>query len=310
VNHSINRPYFPSPKIMSYIGRFAPSPSGPLHFGSLVAALASYLDAKANRGQWLVRMEDIDPPRIMPGAADSILRTLENYGLHWDQQVLYQSTRQQAYEAALDHLKQHNLIYTCDCSRQQIKSHGNVYAGICRTKNNQTQSPSAQRIKVPNVTIGFDDQIMGKQTQKLHSTVGDFILRRKDNLFAYQLAVVVDDAEQDITHIVRGHDLLDSTARQIFLQQSLGLDTPDYAHFPVITNNSQQKLSKQNLAPEIHSVDAIGNLSRGLAALGIMPSQDIVQESPENLLSWAVDRWDINKIESSPSIPESNLPHY
>lgn len=295
---------------MSYIGRFAPSPTGHLHFGSLVAAVASFLDAKANQGLWLMRIEDLDPPRAMAGATDSILRTLDFYQLHWDQDVLYQSNRLDAYEDALNQLRAKGAIYTCDCTRQQIKNHGGIYAGTCRNKTEPATAPVAQRIKVADTCIRFQDQIMGQLEQALSTEVGDFILKRKDGLFAYQLAVVVDDAYQNITHIVRGYDIIDSTARQIYLQQQLGVTTPFYAHIPTINNNTQQKLSKQNLSPEIRIEDAPQNLCRSFSALGMHPPTELSLESLENILNWGIKNWDIKRVCSEPSILESSLPHF
>lgn len=225
-----------------YRGRFAPSPTGPLHFGSLVTALGSYLDAKAHGGEWLVRMEDIDTPRVVPGAADDILRTLERFGLEWDGPVLYQSSRIAAYEAALDDLRNRSLVFPCGCSRKEV---GERYPGTCRTGlRGRIETPS-WRFRVNDETVGFVDRRLGPQTQNVAEYVGDFVLRRADGLFAYQLAVVVDDAFQGITDVVRGEDLLDSTARQILLQHVLGLPEPRYLHLPVVLNSSGQKLSKQ-----------------------------------------------------------------
>jgi glutamyl-Q tRNA(Asp) synthetase len=221
-----------------YRGRFAPSPTGPLHFGSLVAALGSYLDAKAHGGEWLVRIEDIDTPRTVPGAADDILRTLERFGLEWDGPVLYQSSRLEAYQAALERLS----VFPCGCSRKDV---GDRYPGTCRNGIQGRVDMPSWRFRVPDQIVSFEDRRMGPQHQNVHDYVGDFVLKRADGLFAYQLAVVVDDAYQGITDVVRGEDLLDSTARQILLQRALGLPQPRYMHLPVVLNEAGQKLSKQ-----------------------------------------------------------------
>jgi glutamyl-Q tRNA(Asp) synthetase len=225
-----------------YRGRFAPSPTGPLHFGSLVTALGSYLDAKAHGGEWLVRMEDIDTPRVVPGAAGDILRTLEHFGLEWDGPVLYQSSRIDAYEAALAGLRDRGLVFPCTCSR---KDAGDRYPGTCRSGPRGQRCAISWRLRVDGETVHFNDRRLGAQSQNVEDYAGDFVLKRADGLFAYQLAVVVDDAAQGITDVVRGEDLLDSTARQILLQRALDLPQPRYLHLPVVLNALGQKLSKQ-----------------------------------------------------------------
>ena len=238
----------------SYIGRFAPSPSGPLHKGSLVAALASYLDAKAHGGQWLVRIEDVDEARTVPGAADAILQCLQAFGMQWDGEVAWQSRRKDLYEAAFAHLGAH--AYACGCTRREIADSrigiasdgAAVYPGTCRLGLAPGKSARAWRLRVPehaSATVVFEDRWMGTVTQNLAAEAGDFVLRRADGFWAYQLAVVVDDADQGVTHVVRGADLLDSTPRQIYLQRLLGAPTPRYLHVPVVTNAEGEKLSKQ-----------------------------------------------------------------
>jgi glutamyl-Q tRNA(Asp) synthetase len=221
-------------------GRFAPSPTGPLHFGSLVAALGSYDDAKAHDGEWLVRMEDIDTPRVVPGAADGILRTLETFGLQWDGPVLYQSSRTDAYEAALDGLRKRGLAFPCSCSRKDL---GDRYPGTCRS--GARGGRISWRLRVSGELTEFNDRRLGPQRQNVEEYCGDFVLKRADGLFTYQFAVVVDDAFQGITDVVRGEDLLDSTARQIVLQRALGYPQPRYLHLPIVLNEAGQKLSKQ-----------------------------------------------------------------
>ena len=232
-----------------YIGRFAPSPTGLLHIGSLIGALASYLDAKANQGLWLVRMEDLDPPREMSGAASAILQSLEDHGLAWDGEVLWQSQRHDAYRQVIDDLLLANKAFYCTCSRSDLQENKGIYQGRCR---GCITPPSAQdfavRLQVGNKPIAFNDAIQGHFSQQLERDVGDVVLQRKDGFFAYQLAVVVDDAYQGINHVVRGADLLDSTPRQIHLQRILAYVTPQYTHFPVITNKHGTKLSKQTFA--------------------------------------------------------------
>lgn len=282
-----------------YIGRFAPSPTGPLHFGSLVSALASYLDAHHNGGKWLVRMEDLDPPREQVGAADAILRCLEGYGLEWDDSVVYQSQRWDIYEDYLDRLRQQDLLYTCDCTRQDLQAMGGIYNGRCRNRYVNTNAPHAQRLKLYDLPTNFHDEdelrftdvIQGEQIQNLRTQAGDQILKRKDGLYAYQLAVVVDDIEQGITHIIRGSDLLDVTARQIFLFQLLNAPVPAFGHVTLASQPNGQKLSKQNLAPALELKDAGTNLWQALVFLGQNPPQELYDAKPKDLLDWGKAHW-------------------
>lgn len=229
---------------MRRIGRFAPSPTGDLHFGSLVAAVASYLQAKSAGGQWLVRVEDIDPPREVPGSAAGILEDLKRFGMCSDQPVLYQSQRSGAYELAIADLLDRGLAYCCGCSRSELPSSG-VYPGTCRDGIPSGKSPRSVRLRVSGAVVGFTDLVQGRIEENLQEEVGDFVIRRADGLAAYQLAVVVDDAFQGVTEVVRGADLLNSTPRQIHLQTCLGLTTPDYAHHPLAVDNDLKKLSKR-----------------------------------------------------------------
>jgi glutamyl-Q tRNA(Asp) synthetase len=287
-----------------YIGRFAPSPTGPLHFGSLVSALASYLDAHHNHGKWLVRMEDLDPPREQAGAADAILRCLDDYGLEWDDAVLYQSQRWDIYEDYLSRLRQQDLLYACDCTRQDLQTMGGIYNGRCRSRRVDNNLPHAQRLKLYdlpakfpcNDELRFSDLIQGEQIQNLRSQAGDQILKRKDGLYAYQLAVVVDDIEQGITHIIRGSDLLDVTARQIFLFQLLNAPVPTFGHVTLASQPNGQKLSKQNLAPALELKDASFNLWHALVFLQQNPPQELCGASPKELLNWGKINWDRNVI--------------
>jgi glutamyl-Q tRNA(Asp) synthetase len=258
------------------IGRFAPSPTGPLHMGSLVAALASWLDARAAGGRWLLRMEDLDGARCEPGAAQSILRTLGRLGLTWDGDVAWQSER--SYEVALDKLKSH--AYWCGCSRREIADSslglatdgGQIYPGTCRAGLPPGKTRRALRVRADTDEVRFEDRVQGPQSQVLAREVGDFVVYRADGVVSYQLAVVVDDAEQGITDVVRGADLLDSTARQIHLQRLLGLPTPRYLHVPAVVNAAGEKLSKQTNAPPI--AGSPDELRAALAFLG-QPASDL-----------------------------------
>ena len=285
-----------------YIGRFAPSPTGPLHFGSLVAAVGSYLQAKAHQGQWLVRMEDLDPPREVPGAAKAILHTLERFGLHWDGSVLYQSRRNEAYREALEKLRATGLLYACGCSRKQISQisergpFGPVYPGLCRSANRREQSRAALRIRVDDQLIEFCDAIHGNYGQRLESEVGDFVVRRADGLFAYQLAVVVDDAEQGVTEVVRGADLLASAPRQIYLQRLLGYSHPAYVHLPLALNAVGQKLSKQNGAQAVGDERPHLTLLRVLDFLNQSPPPELYEAKLDEIWQWAITHWDLHPI--------------
>ena len=289
---------------ITYRGRFAPSPSGPLHKGSLVAAIASYLEAKKHNGQWLLRMEDVDELRNVKGAADSILRSLEAFGFEWDEEVLYQTHRKDAYEDALQTLKNKNLVYPCTCSRKSLKALaskgkiktgplGLIYPGTCIENNFANFQPEdyAIRIKVADQNINFNDALLGPNTQNLKTDLGDFIIRRRDGLFAYQLAVVVDDAFQNITHVVRGADLLDSTARQIYLQSCFNFYTPEYMHLPLITHKNGDKLSKQTGANGIGHKADITLIVECLRFLGQQPPQELTRESLSNVWQWAENNW-------------------
>lgn len=285
-------------------GRFAPSPTGPLHFGSLVAALASWLDARAAGGEWLVRIEDVDSPRTVPGAADAILRTLAAFALHWDGDVAWQSRRTASYRAALERLREAGLLYRCCCSRREIADsglrgiEGLVYPGTCRSLRLAPHAEGAERFRVAPGVVAFDDRVQGRIEQDVASQVGDFVLQRRDGLFAYQLAVVVDDEEQRIDSVVRGADLLQSTPRQILLQRALGASTPRYLHFPVATNAAGEKLSKQTLADAVHAQDAARLIAQGLAFLGQPP---VSSRIPREMLAEAAARWDADRIPKTPS---------
>ncbi|CWN02529.1 glutamyl-Q tRNA(Asp) synthetase [Neisseria meningitidis] len=286
-----------------YTGRFAPSPTGLLHIGSLLTAVASYADARSNGGKWLVRMEDLDPPREMPGAASHILHTLEAFGFEWDGEVAYQSRRYALYEETLCRLKTAGLVYPCHCSRKDWQAaavhgaDGFVYNGRCRHPGQRPAPQGKQpawRIRVPDRVIGFSDGIVGGYAQNLAGDIGDFVLLRADGYWAYQLAVVADDAEQSVTHIVRGQDLLVSTPRQIYLQQCLGVPTPQYAHLPLLTNAQGQKWSKQTLAPAL-DLNRREQLLRQVFRYLKLPEAPET-DRPAELLDWAVAHWDMGKV--------------
>jgi glutamyl-Q tRNA(Asp) synthetase len=273
--------------------------------GSLISALASYLDARHRDGRWLMRVEDIDPPREQPGASHSILNSLREHGLVWDGDVLWQSERLELYRATTEHLLTENLAFRCNCSRQMLVASDGVYNGHCRNRNLDAAQEHAVRIKVPNAChITVDDRIQQPLTLQLDRDVGDFVIWRRDNLVAYQLAVTLDDAEQGITDIVRGSDLFESTARQICLQRLLGLPTPQYAHIPVLTNTGGQKLSKQTHAPALDNSRALDNLRLALKFLKQAKTQ---AGNPQQLLQQAAAQWQPERIASTMDIPESAL---
>jgi glutamyl-Q tRNA(Asp) synthetase len=276
-------------------GRFAPSPSGPLHFGSLLAALASFLDARARGGRWLVRMEDLDPPREMPGADSLILATLENHALHWDGEVLYQSRRHARYQDVLDALQQRGLAYRCACSRSRLETLHHVYDGHCRDQPPLAGQPCAIRLRLPDSDIAFDDRIQGPQRQNL-AAGGDCVIHRKDGWYAYQLAVVVDDMDQGVTDVVRGSDILESTGRQIYLTGLLGATHCTYAHIPVMLDADGQKLSKQNHARAVDNRQASDNVWQALRVLGQAPPDELARETPTIIVKWALAHWDISAV--------------
>lgn len=289
-----------------YRGRFAPSPTGPIHLGSLIAALASYLDARHHGGTWLVRMEDLDPPREERGAADKILHSLRCHGLHWDEEVLYQSSRSAAYSAALATLAEQNRLFFCDCARAMLAADG-ACSGACRERQQDVRDPRALRTQVPPACeIHYVDSLQGAQHEVLGASMADFVVRRKDGLYAYQLAVVVDDAEQGITHVVRGSDLIDSTTRQIFLQQTLAYPTPQYCHVPVITTEEGQKFSKQNHAPALDNGEAVSNLRSALRFLNQQPAPATVKDI-DNLLACAVEHWQLQAVPTAMAIPAASI---
>lgn len=279
----------------TYVGRFAPTPSGPLHFGSIVAALASFLDARHNGGKWLLRIDDIDTPRVRTGADRKIIDTLEILGLEWDGDIVYQSDRIEYYQQALSTLSEAEMLYRCWCPRRITK--GKPYPGTCRTRAEIAGTPYAMRIKIPGSPILLDDVIQGRLTGRLNDLTGDFILLRSDGLIAYNLAVVIDDAVQNITHVVRGADLLNTTFNQIYLQSSLNLPTPVYAHHPLVVDGNGKKISKQDGATDVLAgVSPEAVLLRALRFLGQRPDPKLALASIRDILNWAVDYWKINAI--------------
>jgi glutamyl-Q tRNA(Asp) synthetase len=285
-----------------YRGRFAPSPTGPLHFGSLVAAAGSYLEARTRGGEWLVRMEDLDPPRVVPGAADEILGTLLACGMEWDGTVVRQSERSDAYHVALHRLRERGRVYPCACSRKEIAdsaiagTDGPVYPGTCRAGLPDGKTARALRIDTRGAAVAFDDAVQGRVRHDLEKESGDFVLYRADEVYAYQLAVVVDDAEQGITDVVRGADLLGSTPRQVYLQKLLGLDPPRYAHLPVAVNAAGEKLSKQTLAPAVDPGRPGPALAAALTFLGQHPPADLGRANLDALWDWALKNWRLDRV--------------
>ncbi|QBY06187.1 tRNA glutamyl-Q(34) synthetase GluQRS [Thalassotalea sp. HSM 43] len=293
----INRPR------QQYRGRFAPSPSGLLHFGSLIAALGSYLQAKSQHGQWLLRIEDIDKPREMPGADTQILNTLEAYGLHWDEDVLYQSKQAPLYDAVMDELLANHMSYYCRCSRAEIKALGGIYQGHCKHRNYDKQQ-SALRLINQHPVDDFVDGVQGLVKVDSGLSHEDFIIHRRDGLYAYQLAVVVDDIYQGITEVVRGCDLLEPTARQITLYKTFGKPLPSYVHLPLAVTEQGYKLSKQNAAPAIDNNRPQPALIAALEFLGQQPDAHLIDATVEQVIDWALQHWQLNKV---PKLKEISL---
>lgn len=288
-----------------YIGRFAPSPTGPLHLGSLLAAVASFLEARRHGGRWLLRIEDIDPPRAQPGATKAILDALERYGFEWDGPVSYQGASREAHEGAIELLLGAGKAYRCGCSRRDLASVprgvlGIIYPGTCRAGSNSLEG--ALRVRTDDQPIAFTDRLQGHQSQRLESESGDFVVLRRDGLIAYQLAVVVDDHLQAITDVVRGIDLLESTPRQIALQQMLGYATPNYCHIPVAINDLGQKLSKSHGAKGISLDAAERNLFIALQMLGQNPPLELESASLAEIWKWAQPHWDIEVLRGQSQI--------
>ncbi|HJV28686.1 MAG TPA: tRNA glutamyl-Q(34) synthetase GluQRS [Aromatoleum sp.] len=281
-----------------YVGRFAPSPTGPLHFGSLVAAIGSFLEARAHGGRWLLRIEDVDAPRTVPGAADSIIATLARFGFEWDGDIVWQSRRLDAYRQALAQLQAAGHLFPCACTRRELadsalaRDGSRIYPGTCRNGLPPGRAPHAWRVRA-EATIAFVDRVQGPQREDLGSEVGDFVVLRGDGQFAYQLAVVVDDAAAGVTDVVRGADLLGSTARQIHLQHLLGVRTPGYAHLPVVVNAAGEKLSKQTLAAPLDDLAPAPALVAALAFLGQEPPAELARAPRDQVWTWARAHWSL-----------------
>ncbi len=293
----------------SYCGRFAPSPTGPLHFGSLVAALASFLEARRQGGRWLLRIDDIDPPREQPGAADDIQRTLEAFRLEWDGPVLYQSRRRELHDQALTVLADRGMAFDCGCTRRDIAErarqgpNGLIYPGTCRNGLPPGREPRALRVPVDDVLISFEDALQGPQRCELAQAIGDFIVRRADGCIAYHLAAAVDDGDAVISHVVRGADLLWCTPPQLYLMQLLGLRPPHYMHLPVAVNAEGQKLSKQSHAAPLDARNASRSLHAALVFLRQQPPAELIAATPSTLLGWALEHWNPDALRGVQQLP-------
>ena len=292
-----------------YIGRFAPSPTGPVHFGTLVAAVGSYLQAMSNHGEWLLRIDDVDTTRKVEGADVDIIRTLEAFGFEWAGDILYQTQLTASYEAALNELIEQSLVFPCLCSRKQLAQAGagagagNIYPGTCRSRRLPESEEHSLRLMAEDITITFDDIVMGRQSQNIKTECGDFIIKRRDGLFAYQLAVVVDDAIQNITEVVRGTDLLNSTPRQIYLQRLLGYPTPTYCHLPLAVDPAGNKISKSEGKSKIEIAHREELLIFSLDFLGQQVPGELNGSGIEDIWQWAMDNWDVARIPTSKTIP-------
>jgi glutamyl-Q tRNA(Asp) synthetase len=278
-----------------YVGRFAPSPTGDLHLGSLYTAAGSFLDARAHGGEWRLRIEDIDTPRVVPGAADGILRTLQRFGLEWDGPVVRQSERSEHYESAILTLRELKATFGCSCSRSQLAA-DERYPGYCRDGALEPDAPLGLRLRVDPGAVIFTDRIQGRFRQDVAATVGDLLLRRRDGLFAYLLAVVVDDAAQHITHVVRGADLLDNTPRQMLLQRLLGFGPPAYAHLPVLVEANGDKLAKARRSVPVAAQELMPTLMHVFRLLELEPPRELEDGSLSEAWRWAVHHWRIERI--------------
>lgn len=287
----------------NYRGRFAPSPTGPVHYGTLVAAVGSYLQAKKNHGEWFVRIDDVDTGRVVDGADYDILHTLECFGFEWNGEVIYQTQQIENYQQALDQLKSQSLVFPCLCSRKQlVRTTSDIYPGTCRHRSLPEKKEHALRVLSQDINIGFDDIVMGQQVQNIKQQCGDFIIKRRDGLFAYQLAIVVDDAIQDISEVVRGADLLSSTHRQIYLQQLLNYPTPGYCHLPLAVDETGNKISKSEQATKVEINNKEKLLVSTFNFLGQHPPKDLVKSQLTDIWSWAIEHWNIKKVPKTENI--------
>ena len=293
---------------VTYKGRFAPTPSGPAHLGTMLAALGSFLQARASQGEWHVRIDDLDPPRVVPGAADSILRTLEQYGLHWDAAVVYQSHRLDVYQQALQQLMDQHQAYECSCSRKQIENiarkgiNGMIYPGTCRSGCNENNPQKSVRLRAHDIVITVEDAIQPELSINMEKDIGDFVIRRADGLFAYHLATVVDDAMDAYTQIVRGKDQLYLTPQHIYLQQRLGLGSPQYAHLPLLTNSHGEKLAKSSHATAADDLPQDEVWAILLNSLNLHPARELLKEKSNTILEWATAEWDLLQVDPGDKI--------
>jgi len=303
-----------STKSARYRGRFAPSPTGPLHLGSLVAAMASYLQASVNDGEWLLRIENIDPPREVPGATQSIIQSLQAHGFAWHGDILYQQDNDPVFRDAVQALLDRQLAYACICTREQVRAtarvgkSGPIYPGTCANKQLDATgaAPTAIRVSTADANAAFEDGLQGHVESDLATQIGDFIVRRKDGLIGYNLAVVVDDHHQQMTEIVRGADLLDFTPAQIHVQRLLGLDTPRYVHIPVLINPDGSKLSKQTGAPPLDDLRAAENLFEGLRLLRQQPPTRLANAPVDEIWAWARKHWRMENLHGVREIAHQN----
>ena len=294
----------PNNKSKIYKGRFAPSPTGPVHYGTLIAAVGSYLQAKKNNGEWLIRMEDVDTTRKIEGSDVDILNTLEAFGFEWHGEIIYQSKQTELYEQALEQLISQSMVFPCLCSRKQLaESNSEIYPGNCRGRHLPEKNEHALRVVAKNITIKFNDAVMAKQSQNIEQQCGDFVIKRRDGLFAYQLAVVVDDALQGISEIVRGADLLDCTPRQIYLQQLLNYPTPAYCHLPLAVDSAGNKISKSEGASKINIKLKEKQLVCVLDFLGQQPPVDLAESNIKDIWVWAIKHWQIKLVPQCKTIP-------
>ena len=295
---------------IEYRGRFAPSPTGPLHFGSLIAAIASYLEAKTNQGKWFLRIDDADYLREQKYASDSIKKALELHGFEWDKDIQYQSNSNVLYKRMKNHLIDNKKAFRCNCSRKILKNNqtglnGIIYTGTCRKKH--ITNDYSIRVFVDQLKIKFNDEIQGSQSSQLDKDIGDFVIWRRDNIISYHLATIIDDNELGVTNIVRGNDLINSTFCQLYLQNLLNYKNPTYSHIPVVVDKNKQKLSKQFGAKEISNKLNTQNLVDGLLALKQTPPDDLASDSLENIWSWAIENWNSKTLVMTRSVKTPNL---
>jgi len=297
MNHSLS----------SYRGRFAPTPTGPLHFGSIVAALASFLDARKNNGQWLIRIEDIDPLRESPGASSDILQTLEAHHLLWDESVRYQSQRSDAYDVFIEQLRNDGHTYLCPCSRKTLIENNGSHSAECRPAQPKGSQQLATRFHTESKNYPWQDLLLGQQSYAATEGLDDFVIKRKEGFYAYQMAVVCDDIDQNISHIIRGSDLLDSTPPQLALYQAANTSPPQLGHIPVVVNASGQKLSKQNQAPAICNVTASLNLQEALFILNHPIPKELHRAPANDIINWAIPNWSLDKLPRTLAITNRSI---